>query len=33
MPVWEMASAVICASIVVHGLTAAPFSRLYGKKK
>jgi NhaP-type Na+/H+ or K+/H+ antiporter len=26
---WTVGSLVICASIVTHGLTAAPLSRLY----
>lgn len=29
--IWHVASAVIFASIVVHGVTAAPFTRLYAR--
>ena len=28
--VWVVGSLVICASILVHGVTAAPLTRLYG---
>ena len=30
--VWVISSLVICASIVVHGVTATPFTRLYAKQ-
>ncbi|MGG2396010.1 cation:proton antiporter [Pseudomonas sp. SH1-B] len=29
--VWQLGSLLICASVVVHGLTATPFTRLYGR--
>jgi NhaP-type Na+/H+ or K+/H+ antiporter len=29
--IWEVISLVICASVVAHGLTGAPLTRLYGK--
>ena len=29
--VWVVGSLVICASLLVHGVTAAPFTRLYGR--
>ena len=29
--IWDIVSLVICASVVLHGLTGAPFTRLYGK--
>ncbi len=29
--VWIISSLVICASVVVHGLTATPLTKLYGK--
>jgi sodium/hydrogen antiporter len=29
--VWHVGSLVICASIVVHGMTAAPLTKLYGR--
>lgn len=29
--IWTVCSLVICASIVVHGLSASPLTRLYGK--
>lgn len=28
--VWQLGSLLICASVVAHGLTATPFTRLYG---
>ena len=28
---WTVGSLVICASILVHGVTAAPLTRLYGR--
>ena len=30
--VWVVGSLIICASLLAHGLTAAPFTRLFGKK-
>ena len=27
--VWDVVSLAICASVVVHGVTAVPFTRLY----
>lgn len=29
--VWDVVSLVICASVVAHGVTAAPLTRLYGR--
>jgi NhaP-type Na+/H+ or K+/H+ antiporter len=29
--IWDVVSLVICASVVAHGLTGAPVTRLYGK--
>ena len=29
--VWVVGSLFICASLIAHGLTAAPFARLYGR--
>ncbi len=29
--VWVVGSLIICASLIAHGVTAAPFARLYGK--
>lgn len=29
--IWDVVSLVACASVVAHGITAAPFTRLYGK--
>src|SRR5690606_9725442 len=29
--VWTMGSLLICASLVVHGVTAAPFTKRYGR--
>lgn len=29
--VWDAVSLVICASVVAHGVTGAPFTRLYGR--
>lgn len=29
--VWDVVSLVVCASVVVHGATAAPLTRLYGR--
>ncbi len=31
--IWYAASAVIFASIVIHGLTAAPFTRMYARRR
>jgi sodium/hydrogen antiporter len=28
---WEIVSLVVCVSVVVHGLTSTPFTRLYGR--
>ena len=28
--IWEVVSLIICASIVAHGVSVAPFTRLYG---
>ncbi len=30
--VWEVVSLIVCASVLVHGLTATPITRLYGRK-
>jgi sodium/hydrogen antiporter len=30
--VWVVASLLVCASVAVHGLTATPFTRLYGRQ-
>jgi NhaP-type Na+/H+ or K+/H+ antiporter len=30
--IWDVVSLIICASVVVHGLSATPLSRLYGAK-
>ena len=30
--VWDVVSLVVCASVLVHGLTAAPLTRLYGRR-
>ena len=29
--IWVVSSLIICASILIHGLTAVPFTKLYGK--
>jgi NhaP-type Na+/H+ or K+/H+ antiporter len=29
--IWDITSLVVCASVVVHGLTGSPFTRWYGK--
>jgi sodium/hydrogen antiporter len=29
---WVIGSLIICASILVHGLSATPLTRLYGKR-
>ena len=31
--IWHAASALVFASILVHGVTAAPFTRLYGRRE
>jgi len=28
---WTVGSLVICASVLVHGITATPLTRLYGR--
>jgi hypothetical protein len=28
---WILKSLLVCASVVVHGITSTPFTRLYGK--
>lgn len=30
-PVWTVTSLVICASLIAHGLTSTPFTKLYGR--
>jgi sodium/hydrogen antiporter len=30
--VWVVGSLVICASLLAHGVTATPFTRLYGRR-
>ena len=29
--VWVVGSLIICASVLVHGVTATPLTKLYGK--
>ena len=29
--IWDAVSLVICASVLAHGITGAPFTRLYGR--
>lgn len=31
--VWSLGSLMICASLLAHGMTAAPFAKLYGKSR
>ena len=29
--IWDVVSLVVCASVIAHGMTAAPFTRWYGR--
>jgi len=29
---WAVTTLLVCASVVVHGMTATPLSRLYGRR-